>query len=206
MAGIQIDIRGDLVASAANVLTPDQLRRALFQVIKRTTDKGVGIAQKEVQKHLNISTKYVKRAVSKRLEIRDPAPPVGVIRFTRRRLPLIAYKLSITKRGGVRAKVWSDRSPLHFPHGFRATVNQQNAETDEQLHDGVFIRTRHASGNPKAGKVTPKGFAGRLAIKQLRGPSVESAVEIPRISEAVYEGLKGEADKQMQSQINRFTK
>jgi hypothetical protein len=53
-----------------------------------------------------------------------------------------------------------------LPHAFLATVNKQNAKTDDEFHTGIFIRTRHASANPRAGKLTPKGFAGRLAIKQ----------------------------------------
>jgi hypothetical protein len=207
MAGIVIEIPNDAYNRAVDLLDPKQLRQALFQTIKRTTNKGTRIVQDEVQEYLNISSKYVKRAVKTQIEPRDPAPPIGIIRISRRGLPLIAYKPSVTKRGGVTAKVWKDRPPLRFSHGFKGTVNYQNATTDAELHTGVFIRTRHASrGNKEAHKLTPKGFAGRLAIKQLMGPSVEGAVELTKVSNAVYVGLQGEAEKQLQSQIDRFTK
>jgi hypothetical protein len=110
--------------------------------------------------------------------------------------------------GGVTVKPWKDRAALVFKHAFAAKVNFQNAEDASELHKGVFLRTRHLS--PRAlslgFKLTRKGFAGRLAIKQLLGPPVESAVELDSVSNAVYAALAGEADKQLQSQIDRFTK
>jgi hypothetical protein len=205
MAGIAIEFSEAQYQRAVAVLDPAQLRKAQFQAIKRATNKGTTIARKEVQKVLTINAKYVKRAVTTQLEIRDPEPPVGIVRISRRRLPAIAYNPSVSKRG-VRFRTWKDRPARVFPHAFKATVNKQNAKVEDEFHTGIFIRTRHVSANPKAGKLTPKGFAGRLAIKQLMAPSVESAVELPKVGQAVYDGLAGEMDKQLNSQIDRFTK
>jgi hypothetical protein len=87
MAGIAIEFSDAQYQRAVAVLDPAQLRKALFQAIKRTTNKGTTIARKEVQKVLTINAKYVKRAVTTQLEIRDPEPPVGIVRISRRRLP-----------------------------------------------------------------------------------------------------------------------
>jgi hypothetical protein len=55
-------------------------------------EQGTTIVRKEVQKVLTVNTKYVKRAVTTQLEVRDPEPPIGIVRISRRRLPAIAYK------------------------------------------------------------------------------------------------------------------
>lgn len=213
MAGIVIEVNEALYQKAVAALDPGQLRKALFQAVKRTTDRGRNIARKEIMGQLKILKKYVDRSITTQLDIRDPAPPLGIIRISRRQLPLIAYKptgggMRKGGKGGIRVKVWKDRGPLRFSHGFAATVNKQNAKTDDEFHRGVFIRTRHLSPaeRGRGRKLTPKGFAGRLAIKQLMGPSAESAVELEPVAKAVYDGLTGEMDKQVQSQIDRFTK
>jgi hypothetical protein len=147
VAGINIEISEAQYQRAVASLDPAQLRKALFQAIKRTTNKGTTIARKEVQNVLTINAKYVKRAVTTQLETRDPEPPVGIVRISRRRLPAIAYNPSVSKRG-VRFRTWKDRPARFFAHAFKATVNKQNAKTDDEFHTGIFIRTRHASATP----------------------------------------------------------
>src|SRR4051812_39552540 len=122
MAGILIVVDDGLNQRAQAALDPAQYRQALFQTVKRTTDKATKITQVEIQRVLTISNKYIKRAITTRLETRDPEPPIGYVKISRRSLPLIAYKPTgpgmrashqpDAKRagaGGVSVKPWADR-------------------------------------------------------------------------------------------------
>lgn len=209
---IDIQFSGPTFDRAVAVLNAGQLRRALFQAIKRTGEKGVKIGQQEIQKTANITKKYIDRAIHNKLIIHDPAPPESIITITHRSLPLIAFKPRATK-AGVSVKPWKNKPAKTWRHAFRATVNYQNATAPDELHEGIFIRTRHlptkgpnVGDEKKTGKITAKGFAGRLAIKQLMGPSAESVAEIPEVQKAIADGLAGELEKRLQSQIDRFTK
>lgn len=191
---------------AVAVLDAGQLRRALFQAVKRPTNRGTVTVQRRAQKKVNIQSKYLKRAIRTKLDIRDPDPPVGSIIISQKRLPLIAYRPTVSKRMGVTARIRKDKPPLKFGHAFKATVNRQNANVPEDLHEGIFIRTRHLSSNPRAGKLTPKGFAGRLAIKQLFGPSIHSVIDIPEVTEGIEADIAAQMTTALNSQIDRFTR
>lgn len=209
MAGVVIEIPDEAYKRALAALDPAQMRQALFQTIKRTTDRGRTIARKEIRKVLNLKTEYVNEAITTQLDIRDPDPPIGIVRISRKRLPAFAFEPKVGA-GGVTVRMWKDRPPLHFRHAFLSTVNQGNAKGDaNKMHTGIFFRTRHLPSkgpNRGKGKLTPQGFAGRLAIKELTMPSVESAAEVVKVAEAIYKGIEGEAEKILNSQIDRFTK
>lgn len=208
MAGVVVEIPQEAYLRAVAALDPKQLRQALFQTIKRATNKGRTIARKEIRKVLNLKTEYVNEAITTQLDIRDPDPPLGIVRISRKRLPAFAFNPKVGA-GGVSVTMWKDRAPLHFTHAFLATVNQGNAKSQDQLHTGIFFRTRHLPSkgiNKGKGKLTPQGFAGRTAIKELTMPSVESAAEIVKVAEAIYKGIEGEVEKILNSQIDRFTK
>jgi hypothetical protein len=209
MAGVVIEIPDAAYKRALAALDPAQLRQALFQTVKRTTNKGRTIARKEIQKVLNLKSEYVNEAITTQLDIRDPDPPLGIVRISRRRLPAFAFNPKVTA-GGVSVRMWKDKPTLQFRHAFLAVVNQGNAKGDAaKMHTGIFFRTRHLptkGPNQKRGKLTPQGFAGRLAMKELTMPSVESAAEVVKVAEAIYKGIEGEAEKVLNSQIDRFTK
>lgn len=213
MAGLvktTIAVREDLYRQAVVALNPDQLRRALFRAVKRATDRGTNIVQKRVRQVVRIEGKYLERAIRSRLEVRDPLPPIGHVTISQVSLPAIAYKptgggmMTPAGKGGVRFKPWKDKKARVFRHGFVATVNYQNAHTPAELHRGVFIRTRHATPNPKAGRLTPKGFAGRLAIKQLMGPSLHTVIDVPKVTQGIVDDMGETLEKTLRERINTF--
>lgn len=197
-----IEIRPDPALSRKldETLNPRQIRSATFQAVKRTTGKVAGIIQAELQERTVVKTKYIKRVVKTTAATGDP--PVGRIRVSQELLPLVAYQAKVTKRGGAVVTVSKDRTPITLRHAFRATVGKGG-------HRGVFLRARNLptkGPNEGKGKLTPRGIAGRLAIKEQFGPSVLDLVELPEVLGAIKIDTQAEMAKYLNSQIDRFTK
>lgn len=206
MAGIGIWAEADeaLYIKAKAVLDPKQFRQAGFQVVKRSTDKGTTIVRREVRKKTPIDDKHMKRAVKTRLELRGNDPPIGYVKISHEPIPAVAFKPTGPgmfasggrDKGGIRFKAWKDRPARVFRRGFRTQLKSG--------HIGVFIRTKAVGKGSRRSKKT--GYAKRLPIKELLGPSVEGVVRLMEVGKKVFDGLVGEMDKQWASQINRFTK
>jgi hypothetical protein len=258
--GVAILANSAVMAEAAQLLKPDQFRRALFQTVQRTTREGQTDVRKELKSQLNLTQKYISRVITSRLVIHDPAPPEGKITVKHEGLPLIAFSPRVSKRGGVTAVITKGGQPLRFGHGFKAAMKSG--------HVGVYIRERlpvfsaqtKAEDLIKAGfpehearellgghelrsvvdnrvlgiaspkphvpelfgrgiryqrrvatggnfpSVNAKGIAGRLPIKELRGPSVESVAELKDVSARIENALEARLEKNLKSQIDRFTK
>ena len=190
------------------VLTPKQVRQALFQAVKRTTKTGRAQVNRRVREEINISKKYADRAITSR----DPKgdDPVGVITISRRPIPLIAYRPRVSKKGGARVTISKHKPPVAFKHYFRATVKLKGEDQEHDGHEGIFFRTRHLptkGKNAGKGKLTPRGFAGRLAIKQAMGPSVLSVFGEDGATKVATEELaklQAVLQKNIDSQLNRF--
>jgi hypothetical protein len=193
-----------------NWLSPKQVRQAMYQAVKRTTKTGGTQINRRVRAEINITKKYADRAI----RVFDPKGdnPVGVVSIARRSIPLIAYRPRVSKRGGVLAVLTKGKPALRLRHAFKATVKTKGEGDEHDGHLGIFGRARHLptkGPNAGKGKLTPRGFAGRLAIKQAYGPSVLSVLGEQGTTKVAQEELAKLHDvllKNLDSQIARFTK
>lgn len=193
------------------LLDPKQVRQAEFQAVNRTTNALARIVRKGVQDEVKITKKYVDRVIYTRKAKGDP--PEGSIEISQRLLPLIAYGGRASKRSGVTVQISKHKPPLRLRHAFKATVRTAGADGIHDGHLGYFTRGRNLPtkgpnvGNTKVtGKLTPKGFAGRLTIIERFGPSILDVVEIPKVLDRIVFDADAELHKNLMSQIDRFTK
>jgi hypothetical protein len=203
---LSIGVDPAIQARIRSLLDPKQVRQAEFQAVKRTTGKLVTIVKNKVKEQSFVKPKYIGRVISKR----DPRgdPPVGEVIVRKQRLPLVAFKISVSKRSGVRVSLSKNLPPIVLRHAFVATVKAPANNGEVSEHTGVFLRSRHLPSkgpNQGKGKLTARGFAGRLAIKQVFGKSIFAYVNVPEIrDEIVFDG-RAEMRKQLENQIKRFT-
>jgi hypothetical protein len=204
---LSIQIDPEERENLARVLNPKQLKQAQFQAVKRTTNKVVGLVQKAVKDRSFIKPKYIKRVIAKR----DPRgdPPVGEVVVTKKRLPLIAFKVRASKKNGVTAQVSKGAAPIVLRHAFVATVRTKGTDEEHDGHKGVFQRDRHLptkGPNAGKGKLTARGFAGRFAIKEQFGRSVFDVVNVKAVVDGIVFDAGAEMSRQLQGQLARFTK
>jgi len=205
---IELILPEDQRQKLAERLSAGQLRRASYQIVKRTTAQLVKLIRREVRGQVNINKKWVDRVVTQVSPQGDP--PVGKVIVKKRAIPLAAFKARVLKRGGVSVRVSKLLPPVVLRHGFMANVGSGD-------HEGIFLRARHlptkgpnASRLNKHGrpalKLTPAGFAGRLAIREQFGPSIHKLVSIPDVLQRIRFDAAAYMAKQAQSQVDRFTK
>jgi len=205
---IELVLPEDQRQKLAERLTSGQLRRANYQIVKRTTVQLVKLVRKEIRQQTTINKKYVDRVITTVNPQGDP--PVGKVIIKKKAIPLAAFKARVLKRGGVSVRVSKLLPPVVLRHAFMAEVG-------EGEHAGIFLRARHLpSKGPNAGKVnkhghpalklTAQGFAGRLAIKEQLGPSIHKLVSVPDVLRRIRFDAAAYMAKQAQSQLDRFTK
>ena len=209
---VSISIDPAQLAEMRRVLDPKQFKQAQYQAVRRTTNAARRIVENVVTEKVNLTRKYARRAVTSRVASENGVN-TGAVTITQRPIPLIGYRPKVSKRGGVTVTISLDRAPVFFRHAFKATVRtleQVIADEEFEGHTGIFQRARGvgefrgAGGNRRG--VTPEGFAHRLPIKELRGPSVLDVVEIPDVEKRVTEELGDALSRNVQSQIDRFVK
>lgn len=207
-AFVSIQVSDEAIQWLKGALPAKQVRQALFQAVKRTTKTGATQINRRVRAEINISKKYADRAI----RVFDPKGdnPVGVVSISRRSIPLIAYRPRVSKRGGVRVTIGKGKPAVVFRHAFKATVRTKGEAGVHDGHEGIFGRTRHLptkGRNAGKGKLTPRGFAGRLAIKEAMGPSVLSVLGeqgTTRVAQEELAKLHDVLQKNLDSQVNRF--
>jgi hypothetical protein len=198
---IGISISESQLADTRALLDPKVFGRAVFAAVKRTTQGAATDVRRIVRAETNIQAKYVSRVIKPVMPHGDP--PVGQVVISHELVPLIGYGARGSKRSGVRAIVSKGRDPIQLRHAFIATMKSG--------HRGVFTRSRHlptkgpGAGNRKL-KLTPRGFAGRFAIDEAFGPAVTDLVNVPDIEKSVVSSITERLEKNLNSQIDRFTK
>lgn len=205
------------------VLDSRQLKQAVYQVVSRTTRKAAQIATRAVADKLPIPRKYIigkNRHAALTVKIVKGDRPEGRITIKPKQLPLSAFKYRQTKRGGTTVTIEKDQPAQTFRHAFVAKVRSQRQEEQGVSHTGIFVRqkvdtanaTRYFQKNKtsffraaKARAITPKGYAWRLPIAELFGPTVLDFISRSEISTAIYREIGDFRDRQIDSQIARFT-
>lgn len=191
-------------------LTPQQVKQATYQAIKRTTAFAAKEVRDVVQEKTYLNTKYARRVISSKVSRSEP--PFGIVTISHKLVPLIGYRTTATKRGGVTAYLSKDRPPIRLRHAFKRRVfSVEQAAQGDTGHMGIFLRARHLpskgrnAGNRRL-KMTRKGFAGRLAIEEQFGPSVLDLVEQPKLLGAITDEVTVQLERNIQSQLDRFLK
>jgi hypothetical protein len=190
------------------MLNPKQFKAAQFQAVKRTTTFAERQVKKEVREQTTINKKYVDRVVKSRVSREDP--PLGVVTISQRLVPAVGYKHTASKRSGVTVSPTKGKPTIRLKHGFKARARSPQ-QGEGGGHVGIFLRgKRLPSKGPNVGKkrykLTKRGFAGRLVIEEQFGPSVLDIVSVPGIRAKLVTAISDVLDKNVRSQIDRFTK
>jgi hypothetical protein len=194
-----IQIPAAQLAELQRILDPKQFKRVQVSTLVEMKRTGVKIISDTLRETLTLSAKYAKRAVkSAVLDKKDP--PSVTFSIPDRRVPVVGYKHSATKRGGVRytARV-SGGKTVHLPYSFKSRVigalptgvtsggvGFEGGAGSEGAggHTGIFVRRKQLSVNSgkshakrpydrkRAQKLGPRGVAHRLPIREVFGPSV----------------------------------
>lgn len=205
------------------VLNPKQLKQAIYQAVNRTTNRGRIIAAKAVLDKMTIPRKYVdakdNRYAAIKTRIIKGDRPEGRISVRDQQLPMSAFKHSATK-AGVRVTIDKSTPAEFFRHAFVAVVRSKRQEELGVSHKGIFVRRKVNAADAqryfqknkqsfyrtaKSRAITPKGYAWRLPLGELFGPSVLDFISRDEIRRAVLAGIGNELGKQIDSQVKRFT-
>lgn len=198
-------------------LDPKQLSQAAYQIVTRTTRTLRMETSKKVRETLTIKSFGAKEVIGSKMPTKSN--PVGTITIRDTNVPAIWYmtERSVSSRLAGKGRSLSirfrkDKPPLKFPNYFVATVASAAQEAKGVAHTGVFGRSRHlpTKGSSQGkGKLTPSGFAGRLAIKEVLGPDPYSLMIQDGQLTAITQGLMTRAQDRMlevaRGQMYRFT-
>ncbi len=213
MASIEVGISSIQLKQLEDALNPKQLKQAIYQALKRTATTGATRIRKKVREVTYISASGAKDTINAGMIGDD-----GNIGIRQKLTPIQDFKVSVSKKAGVVALVSKGRPPIILRHAFRARMKSG--------HVGIFSRasTIQFSGLSQDSKlafsagmlhfkqsrlVTRNGnkkAVGRFPIVEQFGPSVLNIVEAPKIMEEVMQDLGDVLEKNVQSQIDRFTK
>lgn len=202
MALATITIPPAQLAELQRVLNPNQLKRVQISALVEMKRTGTKIISDTLRETLTISAKYAKRAVKS-------AIIKGVsLTFTipDKRVPLVGYKHSAKKMGGVRYNARKGGKVVHLPYSFKSRViGALPTGVTSGGHEGIFVRrkqlsvqagTSHAKrlyDRKRKQKLGPRGVAHRLPIRQVFGPSIyrilTTSGEFSAVGKVVYEKL-----------------
>ena len=172
-------------------LNPRQFRQAMYQAVKRTTDAAKKIVSEQIEGEVNIKMSALARhratkdAIVTRLSKGEI--PVGEVVISGKPLPMTAFLYKAYKKSGVVVAITQNRSPVILKHAFKQTLKSG--------HVGIFLRAT------KGGKPVP-----RYPIREVYGPSIPSLVERPVIGNPIMEQLAARLHRELESQMDRFTK
>jgi hypothetical protein len=210
-------------ADLQRVLNPKQVKTAIYNAVSRTTSRAVTIATKAVAARLPIPRKYIvgeNRHAAIKKRITKGERPEGRITISDRQLPLSAFKYRSNK-AGVTVTIDKGQPSETFKHAFVANVKSKRQEEQGVSHKGIFVRRKinaasaqkyFKSGRTshyktaKSGSFNAKGYAWRLPMGELFGPTVLDFITRTEIQTAVLRDIGHEFDKQLDSQVSRFTK
>lgn len=157
---------------------------------------------------LTIPRKYIDNKNNRHAAIRTRFTtsdniPIGRLVVADKRLPLTAFKAIDSKKAGVSVQIDKSTPTLLLKNAFIARLRSKaQIEQGSSGHVGVMLRSKRAANGER---LTPKGYAGRLHIDERFGPSVLSFITRDEIRFAVESKIGNEFQKQIDSQISRFT-
>jgi hypothetical protein len=209
MPELDLKVSEDTERLLKDALNPSQFRRAIFQVVNRTTSKLAVAVRKVVKNSTTLPPSYIAEHNLVKVVKPQGDPPVGEVRVKKEPTPASAFKyVNMGRRGGgVSFQTLKGGNQIKLAHAFLATMKSG--------HVGIYLRA--AKGDQKTGGVfaqvnarsnvklwTAAGYAERLPIKEEFGPSVYSVVN--KRADQITLDAQAEMAKQAASQISRFTK
>lgn len=189
------------------LLDPDKAQRVIYVGVKNATRGAKTDVVKVVKDETTLKPKYIGRVI----KTVPPAgnPPVGQVQIKHQLLPIVAYQISGTGKGGggVTATVSNSRGPIIFKRAFVAKVRSEAQRAQGVSHRGVFLRSKHLptkGANMGKGRIAQSGYAGRLAIGEAFGPAVVDLVSQDKLGGVVLEGIQSRLHDAIDSQIDRW--
>lgn len=229
-----LNVKMDLPSykAAHDLLAPGELRRAIYNAIKRGTSKERSQTRKIIRKQIpNVPAKDVNDVVTSDVS-NEGTSVTGTVTVSHKPLPMIAFHPIVSKHSGV--TVDYGNGPLHFRHLFKATMKNG--------HTGIFGRVRGIAGvsdknqlpygfTPLGQRVAGRrygsqvliqlppgsrrrafaagsasGFVSRLPIKEAGAPSVYRIATVPETASIITKDFADTVDAELQGQIRRFLK
>lgn len=211
MTPIKFEIDAATLAQLQSFLKPKQVKSLVFSAVKKTTSQAKAIAAKAVLERVTVPRRYVDGKNHRRAAIKSSMAggdiPVGIVKIRRVALPMSAFKVKASKSAGVSVTFDKTKSPVTLRHAFVANVSSKAQDEQEVFHKGVFSRAARKNfvGGGEKVKWTPAGYAWRLPIKEHFGPTILDFITIPEIQARVMRDIAGALQKNIDSQISRFT-
>jgi len=220
MATVEFKVDDRTLANLQRVLNPKQLQSALRSAVVRTTNAAVRIASGAVREKTTIPQKYIadkkNRYAAIKSKIRNDGTPVGHLIVRDIPLPLSAFKFRDSKVNGVTVDFGSIDEPITLKHAFAARVQSKRQAELGVSHLAILTRAKvdpsgkynRSPSKLKAKQnlaITPKGYAWRLPIKEHFGRTVLDYITANEIRTEVETKIGNEFQKQIDSQISRFT-
>lgn len=192
---------------------PKQLRQVHYAAVKKTADQGrVMVFNRFKEQYPNVQKSKIesgdltkrRRPIVSRVENKENQP-TGIITVYDYKIPMIAFKPTgggtriPSKAGGVNVLMDKSKGRELFRHAFKVRMRSG--------HVAIVSRVAAKTGGQwKPGwkhKTTLSGYAARLPIRELFGPSIYDLVDIPKINLEVQSKIDAILIKNIEGQISR---
>ena len=177
---------------------PKDVESALAPAINKTAMTGRARIADAVTERTNIKRGSVLEVL--KLQRATKANPVATIAFSDKPRPAFDFKgLSVGKKG-ISVEFYKGKGRRRYKHAFVATVASAAQRAQGVGHKGVFQREK---GRDRKNRLTKKGYARRLPIDELKGPSVVATFqEAPQVAQGIVNNLGDELQKNLLAQID----
>jgi hypothetical protein len=227
---IQVTIPEAELSALQRDLSPDEFKRAQYNIIKRVTSSVAAAMKKKIKEAADVPMAVIQNGV--RVRMQSGEIPVGVITVSGRRIPLDLLHPKVSKRGGVSYDYAGKHIVLR--HAFLAGMSSGHVGIFERARhvppgggeatgrgrsakDIKAARRRHLTNDPDGSKeaarqqrthspskLTPEGIAGRLAIFEETAPSLPGILDLPKIQAELQVDIGRLLDREIASARNRF--
>jgi hypothetical protein len=207
------EIPPEQIKRLESLLDPKEMKSAMYQAISRTAGTVKTIVVDNIRSHSAMSAKYARRGVSTVIPSKGETPEAFIV-VSGKPVPLIGFRATFSKSKGATVIVGEGKPPIKLAHAFKATVTATRSDGSEVDHDGIFTRgmsktvaSHHRRLNKKGHAIVggvAAGYAGRLPIVQLYGPSAASIAHEDEVQKAIEPQINDVLIKNIDSQIDRF--
>jgi hypothetical protein len=193
-------------------LRPEQFRKAIWQAVKRTTERAERRVERAVLEQTTLQKARIKAGV--KTVLYHGEIPQGTISIRRRPLPATYFQFHPLGRDGMAAKFGKNRPSVVIFHGFLAKVKTAGTTGEHAGHIGIFSRAKHLpKKGPNVGRarmVKTGKYAGKIAarftLKEIYGPPLIDLVSQQSIGPKFEQETQADLGNQLLSQFNRFYK
>lgn len=182
---------------------------AIRAAVRRTISPGAEQLRRRVRETINVTAAAVREVITTKLA---PFPGLyGDVRVSQRPIPLVEYKHTATKRGGVTVRIFKSGAPLVLRWAFKQRMPGGGAIIAQRVKGRATKRAAHrtASGLVRrlSGRLNRAGFTTVLPIKKNYGPSVRDLIAkggVRPLGRETQKDLSQRFQRNLQSQIRRY--